>query len=503
MGPTGEDSRTALRFLKDLRDHGLHDVALDYIKILRDDAQLPAEVKDVLDYEEGRTLIDEAARSSDLVLREELLRDARTSSKDSSKRTRRSCRRATPWCNRQAAARARPHGHAPERRHQDTAKKDAKVAEARAAFNQAHDAYGKAIEPLKAAYKKFAGFIEKDDPRQAERDAIYTSLLDAMLQQGVADYELAETYPAGSPERAKSLKDALAQFESLYKNSPRAVGRAGRPDVAGQVLRGARRDRRGHRDLQGAHGAHRPSAARPSAQRGLFLHRRPRQAEAIRPGGRRGSRWLATYNRRDEPRPPEGLGVLIEHAKNLDAQMTEIAENERPRAIKQIVDSASQVVRYASPYKKEALDLLKKYKPSAALKAEDILRLTYEDAINRPTKRSARRTGTRRSPCSRRPSARPTRPATSTRPTSPATTSRSAITRTTSSTRPTCSPSTRPALPPGRALAKATEIAMQSLADAYNTYTEIDRMSDSIARSTWRDTRPRPGPTRSRPTRPG
>ena len=72
----GEDSRTALQFLKELRDRGLHQFALDYIKILRGEAQLPAAIKDVLDYEEGRTLIEEATVSNDLVLREELLRDA-------------------------------------------------------------------------------------------------------------------------------------------------------------------------------------------------------------------------------------------------------------------------------------------------------------------------------------------------------------------------------------------------------------------------------------------
>ena len=73
---TGEDSRTALAFLKDLRDHFLHDIALDYIKVLKADAQLPTAIKDVLDYEEGRTLIDEAAKTNDLVLREDLLRGA-------------------------------------------------------------------------------------------------------------------------------------------------------------------------------------------------------------------------------------------------------------------------------------------------------------------------------------------------------------------------------------------------------------------------------------------
>ncbi len=34
----GEDPRTAMQFLQDLRDRGLHDLALDYIHRLRDDA---------------------------------------------------------------------------------------------------------------------------------------------------------------------------------------------------------------------------------------------------------------------------------------------------------------------------------------------------------------------------------------------------------------------------------------------------------------------------------
>ena len=55
----------------------LHDLALEYLNVLRGDPAQPGNIKDILDYEEGRTLIDEAARSSDLVLREDLLKEAR------------------------------------------------------------------------------------------------------------------------------------------------------------------------------------------------------------------------------------------------------------------------------------------------------------------------------------------------------------------------------------------------------------------------------------------
>jgi cellulose synthase operon protein C len=72
-----EDRRTVLAFLRVLREHGLHDLALEYMEQLRADTTLTSNVKDLLDFEQGRTLIDEAAKSNDLALREELLKEAR------------------------------------------------------------------------------------------------------------------------------------------------------------------------------------------------------------------------------------------------------------------------------------------------------------------------------------------------------------------------------------------------------------------------------------------
>ena len=86
--------------------------------------------------------------------------------------------------------------------------------------------------------------------------------------------------------------------------------------------------------------------------------------------------------------------------------------------------------------------------------------------------------------------------------------------------RPTCWPSTSPGVIRKQGLSpKATAIAMQALADAYNTYTEVDRMSDierlvragevhrrDLARPRGRGRRPaqpRPDPFRPGPVRPG
>jgi cellulose synthase operon protein C len=476
----GEDSRTALQFVKELRDRGFHQYARDYIKILRGEAQLPAAIKDVLDYEEGRTLIDEATVTNDLVLREELLRDASEKLDAFAK--------AHPKLMQARDAQVHMGKLLLERGHtamllseetQDPGKKAAKVADARAAFNQAREAYASAIEPLKAAYKKFSGFIEKDDPRLAERESIYTTLLDAMLQQGVADFELAATFPEKSPERMKSIKDALAQFEMIYKNH-----REQWAGLTARMWQGKCFEEQGeigsavaiYKELMG-HAE--PKLRDLQRHVGYFyivaLGKRKQYALAADEA----SRWLSFYNRRGELATSAGLGVLTEYARNLDAQMKEIAENERPRAVKLIVDSASQVVRYASPYKKDALEMLKKYKPNAALKAEDILRITYEDAVNQAneaigTNDYAKAIALLKAAIRKADPARNIEKANHARyllafcyyknnQFYEADVLAEHLAR---------------RYPQGGLSAQASDFAMQSLADAYNTYTEIDRISD-------------------------
>jgi tetratricopeptide (TPR) repeat protein len=378
----GEDPRTALSFLQGLKDRGLHELAVEYIGQLRSDTSLPENIKAVLDYEEARTLIDEAARSNDLIRREELLRDARDKLDGFVK--------AHPDLRQSRDALVQKGKLMLERGYvammlseelTDPAKKQAKVAEARAAFTEARAAYATAVEPLEAVLKKFAAFIEKNDPRAAERDAVYSTMLDAKLQQGVADYELAQTFPAGSADRAKGLKTAREQFESLYKGY-----RGQWAGLAAQMWQAKCFEEEGNVG---------PAVA---IYKELLGHTEPRLRELQRHVGYfyivalskrkqhalaadEASRWLNSFNSRDDRRSAPGLGVQLELAKNIDAQMPEVAANERSKAVERIVDAASQVVRFASPYKKEALALLKKYRPGTAIRAEELARLSYEDVM--------------------------------------------------------------------------------------------------------------------------
>ncbi len=382
MARAGEDSRTALAFIEQLREKGLHDLALEYLAVLRADSSQPQNIKEILDYEAGRTLIDEAAKSGDLVLREDLLKEAREKLEGFAKEhpQLRQTREALVHLAKLLIER----GHLAMLLSEETtdkAKKEAKITEARAAFTEAHEAYVKAIEPLNTAYKKFSGFIPDDDPRKAERDELYFSLLNAMLQKGVADYELAQTFPPDSAERKKALAEAQTQFDSMYKSY-----RTQFAGLAAQMYQAKCYEEQGNVDA--AIGIYKQLMEHTDPRlRGLqrnvgyfyivALSKRKQYALAADEA----ARWLTTYNRRDERRSPEGLGVMMEMARNIEAQVPGSSSNERPRAVGRIVDAVGQVVRFASPFKKDAMALLKKYKPSAAVRAEEIARLSYEDLM--------------------------------------------------------------------------------------------------------------------------
>ncbi len=382
VGRADEDPRIVEPFLQALRDRGLFDLALDYIDKLRRDPAIPAELKAVLDYHEGKTRIDEAAKTGDLARRRELLDQA-------SARLERFIKEhpdnpLTREALVEIARRTFERGHLAllvRDESKDAAQKQAKTEEARVAFQQAHEAYNKAAEQLEAEYKTFSGFLPKDDPRLEQRDKIRASMLDAMLRRGVTDYELAQTYPPESKERVDKLNEALKQFEVLYnKYRTQFAG------LTAQMWQAKCFEEQGK--LGEAIGIYETLLQQPDP-RLRTLKRNVHYFHIVALAKRKqfalaadkAVEWLRIYNRREELRSREGLGVLLELAKNIHAQITpETPAKDRQEASKKIADALGQVVRYASPYKAEALELYQKYKPAAALQAQELKSLTFDDA---------------------------------------------------------------------------------------------------------------------------
>jgi hypothetical protein len=89
--------------------------------------------------------------------------------------------------------------------------------------------------------------------------------------------------------------------------------------------------------------------------------------------------WLRLFPK--DRRTYEALGVQFELGKNLIAQLPELEGAEHDKVIRIATDNLKEVVRYVSPFKPEALALLQKYRPNAALNAADISKLNYDEAM--------------------------------------------------------------------------------------------------------------------------
>lgn len=379
-----EDMRTASKFLDGLRERGYYELAAEYLERLRTLPDTPAELRDTIDYEQGRIMIDEASKTGDLVLRKELLDKARgklvafteAHPKDP----------LAPEAYVQLARLLVERGHLAMLRGEETDKpkeKAALVAEARSSFDDARAAYNQADEKLTAAFKTFPTFIpDNETRRKEERDRTHTAMMDAQLQKAVVDYEQGQTYPAGSKERADYLAKGLAQFEDLYKRY--------RTQFAGLTARmwqakcfeekgdygpamGIYNELMEHSD---------PRLRGLQRQVGYFqtILYNKRKEYPLAELGAQG--WLRAYSTPAELNTPSGVGVRFEMAKALLAQAAEVPSASEKAAKKaRAVEMLRQVVRYTSPQKAEALKLLKEHKPSAAARFEEVARLNFEDAM--------------------------------------------------------------------------------------------------------------------------
>src|SRR4051794_8963758 len=366
-----EDPRTALDFVQALRERGYFDLASDYLEKLRSEKGTPEEVRAVIEYEFGRLLTDEASKTGDLVRRKELLEQSRGRLEAFTK--------AHPDHELASEALVQLARLLVERGHlavllgeetEDKAEKEAKLVEARASFNQARAAYIKADERLSAEFKKFPNFLAEEDKRREKRDRTHAAMMDAELQKAIVDYEQGQTYPLGSKERTEYLAKGLKQFETIYKNY-----RTQWAGLTARMWQAKCFEERG--DIGPAMGIYNELLEHPDP-RLRPLQRHVGYFKIIALSKRKdyplaadeAARWLQKYSSPEERRSREGVGVQFELAKNIIEQLPAITKaSDRETAVKRLGDVLSEVVRFSSPFKSEAIKLLQKYKPRAAINA--------------------------------------------------------------------------------------------------------------------------------------
>jgi len=205
-------------FLEGLRQRGLDDMALLYLDRMAADPQCPADLREVLDYESGITLMA-ASRTSRLVSqREKSLEDARArlgkflaKYPDHELASRAAGQLANVLVERGRirAERARRPSTLPKR-------KKKLLAEARGFYTEAHAAFAKADKRYVAALKEM-GDVAVDAASRERRKALQTDLLRTRLFLATAVYEIGMTHPDGSPERRAKLVEAAAAYHAIYE----------------------------------------------------------------------------------------------------------------------------------------------------------------------------------------------------------------------------------------------------------------------------------------------
>jgi cellulose synthase operon protein C len=284
-----EDVSNAPGLIQALCERGYYDLTGEYLERLRQQPDLSAGFRAMIDYKPGRILLDEAAKTSDLIRRKELLEQVRGKLEMFTKAN--PNHELVPEALVQLVRLLVERGHLAVllgEETEDKAEKNAKLAEACGSFDQARIAYGQADERLQAKYKTFPPFILDDDPRKEKRDRVHTALRDAQLQKAIVDYEEGQTYPLGSKERTDLLDKALAQFEDLYKRYWTQFA-----GLTARMWQAECYEERG--DLGPAmgnykrvEGARRPQAQAAPAARQLLPDRPARQVQGVSAGGPRG-----------------------------------------------------------------------------------------------------------------------------------------------------------------------------------------------------------------------
>ncbi|NLE39048.1 MAG: hypothetical protein GX621_13580 [Pirellulaceae bacterium] len=200
-------------FLDGLRDRELHDMALLYLDRMAAEPACPADLKQVLDYEVGVTLMTSPGAPA---AREQALDDAQARFQkflaehpDHSMAS-----LATSQLANVLIERGRARKTWAERPEVDEKQRKKLLAEAREFFNQAQTALAEAEKRYLAALKKMRA--ESRAEASPEVRQMQSDLVRAKLYLADAAYEIAMTHPADGAARRKTLGESAKLYNAIY-----------------------------------------------------------------------------------------------------------------------------------------------------------------------------------------------------------------------------------------------------------------------------------------------
>ncbi|MEO8494267.1 MAG: hypothetical protein ABI614_04300 [Planctomycetota bacterium] len=210
----------AREFLDGLRARGFHDVALDYLAMMETSSLAPAELKEIIQYEKGVTLIEGSRAQRDQAIREKYLDDAQQLLKEFTDNPR------TAQHAMANSARSQLGNLIVERARMkvETSKKGDKaklLKEANALYEEAYKVFKDMEETVRVQLERIPKVLDLKDKRQAamadRRNQLRADYLQTQLTAAAIREEMADTVAEGSDEFKKYLTEAAAQYNEIYK----------------------------------------------------------------------------------------------------------------------------------------------------------------------------------------------------------------------------------------------------------------------------------------------
>jgi tetratricopeptide (TPR) repeat protein len=204
-------------FLEGLRERGYYDTAIEYLDSMADNPRCPADLKQVLDYEAGITLMEGAHGESSPQTRQRALDLAQTRFQKflAEHPDHPLASPATSDLANVLTERGRLRKWESDQPGVASEQQKKLLAESRDFFTQAQTALGEAEAHYITLLKKMRAEGEKGKVTPEQQQARY-DLVRTKLYRADAAYEVAMTYPPKSSSRQEKLEEAARLYNAIY-----------------------------------------------------------------------------------------------------------------------------------------------------------------------------------------------------------------------------------------------------------------------------------------------
>lgn len=355
------------KFLDGLRSRQMYDVAEEYLESLRNNAYIPAATKEIIPFEQGRTLVESSRTIRDLDLRMKELDKAgqRFQEFATTSSAHPLVASAQIQLGNVQVERGRAKLEMANRTSNTAEQKSQLLAQSREMFEAAIQVFQEAETGFDNKYNSYPKFIDqKAQPKLfEERGQALTDLIQAQLFGGMAIYEYAKSYDEDSAERKEQLQAAADKYKILFdKYRTRLAGL-----YAGMYQARCLQEMG---DYQRALGIYSELLAQPDSP-DAFRQLKSKvlrlaleiwtsdEQKKYEHAGEQGQQWIAN-SRGGEQSTPEGLAITYFTAVALDQQLQ---ANPGNRAMSnEVVKHAKLVADSLGEFQKQGKELLAKYR---------------------------------------------------------------------------------------------------------------------------------------------